>query len=92
MESSKPEEKRESYYAELVRRGRRAVREARENLSPQEIEIIGKMTPQKRLEVSFGLYDTAWKLKEAYLRQTHPKWSEQQVQISLREAFLYGES
>jgi hypothetical protein len=53
-------------------------------------EIIRKMTPARRLEVARGLYETAWKLKTAGLRQQHPDWSEEQVLAKVRRVFVTG--
>ena len=70
----------------------RARNELRNHLTRQEIEILRAMTAEKRLEVAFGLYRTAWEFKAAWLRRNHPDWTEQQVQSNVREVFLYGES
>ena len=80
------------YYEELVERGRRALREGERDLSEREVEILRKMTPGERVEVSFGLYRTAWRMKEAGVRLAHPEWSQKQVEAAVREAFLYGQS
>ena len=53
-------------------------------------EIIRKMTPARRLEVARGLYETAWKLKAAGLRQQHPDWPEEQILAKVRRVFLTG--
>ena len=73
-------------------RNRRTNNEFRNHLTDQEIEILRAMTPQKKLEVAFGLYETAWEFKAAGLRNQHSDWSEEQVQSAVREAFLYAES
>jgi len=55
-------------------------------------EIFRNMSPQRKLELAFGLRDTAKKLKAMGLRQAHPDWTEQQVQDKVREIFLYARS
>ena len=80
-----------SFYEAIVRKGRRALEEMARNTSEKELEILRAMTPQQKLKVSFGLYRTAWRLKESYMRKIHPDWSEQQIQAAMREAFLYGD-
>jgi len=52
-------------------------------------EIIGRMTPQQKLEASMRLYWSARALKAAWFRGEHPDWSEQRVQKAVRDAFLF---
>ncbi|MBU1701311.1 MAG: hypothetical protein KJ970_16790 [Candidatus Eisenbacteria bacterium] len=55
------------------------------------IEILRRMTPQRRLEIALGMNRAAWALKEAWLREIHPEWDEDQIQKAVREAFLYAQ-
>ncbi len=55
-------------------------------------EIFRKMSPQKKLELAFELYDTAKELKAMGLRHKHPNWTEQQIQDKVREIFPYARS
>ena len=64
--------------------------ELRRQFTGEEARILRAMTPQKRLEVAFGLYRTVYQLKAAYLRKIHPDWSEQKIDSYMRELFLYG--
>lgn len=51
-------------------------------------EIIARMTPKQKLEASMRLYWSARALKAAALRAEHPNWTERQIQLAVREAFL----
>lgn len=55
-------------------------------------DIFRKMSPEKKLKLSFELYHTARGLKAASLRQSNPDWTEQQVQDKVKEIFLYARS
>jgi hypothetical protein len=58
----------------------------------KQVEIIKKMTPEQRFEVSMRLYWSARHLKEAAIRQHHPDWTDEQVQQAVKEAFMYARS
>ena len=53
-------------------------------------EIIRKMTPAQKFAIAGELYKTAWEVKRAALRQQHPDWSEDQVQVRVRRIFTTG--
>jgi hypothetical protein len=53
-------------------------------------EIIRKMTPAQKFAIAQGLYDTAWEIKRAALRQQHPDWTEEQVLARVRRLFTTG--
>ena len=53
-------------------------------------EIIRKMTPAQKFAIAQGLYDTAWEIKRAALRQQHPDWTEEQVLARVRRIFTTG--
>jgi hypothetical protein len=53
-------------------------------------EIIRKMTSAQKFAIARGLYETAWEIKRAALRQQHPDWSEDQVQVRVRRIFTTG--
>jgi hypothetical protein len=57
-----------------------------------QYEILKKMSPQQKLEVSMNLYHSARKLKAAWLRQLHSDWSEEKVQQEVREIFVNARS
>lgn len=58
----------------------------------KQLEIIKKMTPEQRVEISMQLYWSARRLKEAVLRQHHPDWTEARIQLAVKEAFMYARS
>ena len=53
-------------------------------------EIIRKMTPAQKFAIAQGLYDTAWEIKRAALRQQHPEWTDWQVLARVRRIFTAG--
>lgn len=53
-------------------------------------DILAAMTPEERLRQAFALRQMAWNLKAAWIRQTQPELSEEQVQDVVRRAFLYA--
>jgi len=63
---------------------------ADEQASPEQLEVLRRMTPEERLQAAFRLYWSARKVKAAFLRGQHPEWSEHQLQVQVREAFLHA--
>ena len=63
-------------------------------MDAQEIqdEIIRKMTPERKLQVSMDMYYSARNLKAAWLRQQHSDWSEEQVQKAVTDIFANARS
>jgi hypothetical protein len=59
-------------------------------LHPAQVAAFRRMTPAEKLEIALQLRQAAWELKAAGLRTQHPEWSEEQVQESVREIFLYA--
>jgi len=55
---------------------------------PRQIARYREMTPQEKLRVADELYWTARRLREAYERQRHPEWSEEQVRAYVKTVFL----
>lgn len=53
-------------------------------------EIIRKMTPKERLSTAFGLYKTAWEIKQSGLRSQHPDWGEDRILAHTRRVFVTG--
>lgn len=53
-------------------------------------EIYRKMTPERKLEITFAMNREVREIKAAWLRQCNPDWSEEQVQNKVREIFLYA--
>jgi len=48
------------------------------------------MTPDRKLKIALRLYYSARQLKAAGLRGQNPDWTEEKIQIKLREIFLYA--
>jgi hypothetical protein len=53
-------------------------------------EIIRKMTTAQKFAIAQGLYETAWEIKRAALRQQHPEWTEVQLLARVRRIFTTG--
>ena len=53
-----------------------------------QLEIYKKMSPQKKLEIAFGLYKVARELKASGLRMVHTDWTEGQVKKEVTRIFL----
>lgn len=60
------------------------------DLSPEYVETLRRMTGQQKWKTAFALYWGARKIKAAALRQQHPEWSEEQVQLRVKEIFLHA--
>ena len=48
------------------------------------------MSPEQKWALTQRLYDSARELKAAGLRLQHPDWTEEQVEVRVREIFLYA--
>lgn len=57
---------------------------------PPDIAAFRKMRPSDKWRVITGMHMQARIWKRAALRSMHPDWSEEQVENTLRELFLYG--
>ena len=57
----------------------------------QEAQIarFREMTPGERWGAARDLYWSMRRLKEAFIRQQHPEWSNDQVAAAVREAFSH---
>ena len=58
-----------------------------EQASPEQIEILRRMTPEQRWQAAPRLYWTMRRHKSAFLQSQHPDWSEQQVDDEVRRIF-----
>jgi len=58
----------------------------------EQNKILKRMSPQQKLEASMNLYYSARKLKAAWLRQTHPDWSEEEIAQAVKEIFANARS
>jgi hypothetical protein len=57
-----------------------------------QVSILQAMSPEKKLNVAMRLYYSARGLKAAWIRQQHKQWSEHEVQLAVREAFINARS
>jgi hypothetical protein len=63
-----------------------------EQLHPEQIKALRRMTPAQRLETGLAFMEEMRQLKAAALRAQHPDWTEDQVARALREFTLHGAS
>jgi hypothetical protein len=61
-----------------------------EKPSPEQIEILRRMAPERRLALAEQLYWTARKLKAAWLRSQNPDWPEEQVAREVTRIFTHA--
>ena len=61
-----------------------------EQLTPQQIALLRRMTPADKWEVARRLYWTARRHKAAFLRSQHPEWTEESVEAETRRVFLHA--
>ena len=59
-------------------------------LHPEQVKAYKRMTPAERLSIAAKLWQDAWELKYAYIKQQHPEWSEERIKERVREIFLYA--
>ena len=60
------------------------------NLTSQEIAIFRAMLPAQKLTLMTRMYFDARTLKKAGLKMQHPDWTNEQIEVKVREIFLYG--
>jgi hypothetical protein len=53
-------------------------------------EIYRKMTPKEKWREVEKLRAFAWKVKAAGIRRQHSDWTEEQVEETVKEIFLYA--
>jgi hypothetical protein len=56
-----------------------------EELHPEQIKALRKMTAQRRLDLSLGFIEQMRELRAAMLRKEHPEWSAEEIAEALRE-------
>jgi len=61
-----------------------------EQASPKQIEILRRISGERRLRLAEKLYWSARKLKIAGLRAQHPDWPEDQLNAEVRRLFLHA--
>jgi hypothetical protein len=60
------------------------------DLTPEYIATLRRMTGAQKLRTAFDLYWSARKLKAARLRQQYPELTEAEVQLRVKEIFMYA--
>jgi hypothetical protein len=63
-----------------------------EELRPEQIKVLRKMTPAQRLKIALEFPEEIRQLKAAALRAQHPQWAEKQIAQALREFVRHGAS
>jgi hypothetical protein len=63
---------------------------ADEQLSPEQIAVFRRMTPEQRWRAAHRLYWTMRRHKAAFLRSQHPDWPEKKVEDEVRRIFSYA--
>jgi hypothetical protein len=59
-----------------------------EQTTPEQFEILRRMTPGRRLEIAEGMYWSARRMKSDWLKSLHPEWAEEQVNREVSRIFL----
>lgn len=59
-------------------------------LTPEYVASLRRLTGRQKLDAATALYWTAKRIKAAGLRRAHPDWTEERVQLEVREIFLRG--
>lgn len=55
-----------------------------------QLECFRRMTPERRWKAAMDLYWSMRRLKQAFVRQQHPEWSEEQVGEEVKKAFMHA--
>jgi hypothetical protein len=63
-----------------------------EELHPEQIKALRKMSPAQRLKIALEFMEEIRQLKAAVLRAQHPDWAEKQIAQALREFLRHGAS
>ena len=63
-----------------------------EELHPEQIKALRKMTPAQRLRVGFAFMEEMRQLKESALRAQHRDWPAEKIAQALRDFILHGSS
>jgi hypothetical protein len=59
-----------------------------EDLHPEQIKALRKMTPAQRLQLSLRFIEQMREMREAMLRAEHPDWTREKVGSALRDFIL----
>lgn len=61
---------------------------AQQELSPERIAELQRMTPEEKWKIAERMYWDARRAKAAEVQTAHPDWSEQEVQFEVKRIFL----
>ena len=61
-----------------------------ENLHPEQIKALRRMTPAKRVEIGLQFIRAMRRLKASALRAQHPEWTRAQLAEALRRFTLHA--
>ncbi len=56
-----------------------------------QLDIIRKMSPEKRLELAIQLYETEQNLLSEGIRSRHPEYTEEEIRLALIRILLGNE-
>lgn len=59
-------------------------------MHPEQKRIYKSLSPDQKFAIANGLYWSARRAKEEWVRSLHPDWSDKKVQTLVREIFLYA--
>jgi len=77
-----------------MRRGVRhiPVMRNRDVADPEQLDVLRRLSPAQRYQVSRDLYWTLRKHKRHFLAELHPEWSEDRIDAEVRRIFLNARS
>jgi hypothetical protein len=61
-----------------------------EMMDPMMIEVLRKKTPQERLAIASGMWESARAIIRGAVRQQHPDWSEEQINQEIARRVSHG--
>ena len=59
-------------------------------LNEIQSNIFRAMSPEKKLHLSLQLYYSSRELKRAVLKQAHPEWTNEEINQTIKEIYLYA--
>ena len=63
---------------------------AEEQLSPEQVQCLRRMSPAERWRTAQRLYWTMQRHKAAFIRSLHPYFSDQQIRDQVLRSFLHA--
>jgi hypothetical protein len=63
-----------------------------EDLHPEQVKALRKLTPAQRLELGLHFNEQIQQLRAAMLRVEHPEWAPEQIKQALHDFVLNAES